>query len=97
MPVHSAHAVAASTFSTLWAPRSWISPTGHTGSACPLSLATTQPSWTKMPCASARVRLNQSTRARVRGASAAVSGSSAFSTAQSDSVWLAKMRALAST
>src|SRR3972149_3749826 len=44
-----------------------------------------------------RRRLNHTTCARGRAASAAVGSSSAFSTAQSASVWFAKMRAFAST
>jgi len=44
MPVQSAHAVAASTFSTLCWPRSVISVTGQMRSVPPLSLATIQPS-----------------------------------------------------
>ena len=43
IPVHSTQAVAASTFSTLWAPRSAISVTGQMRSTCPLSRATIQP------------------------------------------------------
>ena len=49
------------------------------------------------PWGSVLCRLNQITRPRARAARPAVTGSSAFSTAQSVAVWLAKMRALAST
>ena len=97
IPAQSAHAVAASTFSTLWAPRRTISPTGQISSTWPLSRAATQASWTKTPCSSGRSRLNQTTWARVRAASARVVSSSALSTAQSAGDWLAKILALAST
>ena len=49
MPVHSTQAVAASTFSTLWAPRSARSVTGQMRSTCPFSRAAIQPSSTKTP------------------------------------------------
>src|SRR5260370_341802 len=96
IPAQSAHAVAASTFSTLWAPRRTTSATGQISSTWSLSRAAIQPSRTKTPCSRARTRLNQTTWARVRGASARVGSSSALSTAQSAGVWLAKIRALAS-
>src|SRR6266850_1266935 len=96
MPVQSAQAVAASTFSTLWTPRSWTSASGTMRSTWPLSLATSQPSCTKTPWASGRWRLNHRTWPRVRAASPRAASSSALSTAQSCSVWFMKMRALAS-
>ena len=97
MPVQRAQAAAASTFSTLCWPRSGMSAVGQRGSVWPLSFATIQPSRTNTPWSNARRRLNHTTRARVRPASAAVGASSALSTTQSAVVWLARIRALAST
>src|SRR5439155_1070574 len=65
-PAHSAQAAAASTFSTLCAPRRKISATGQIASTWPLSVAATQPSRTNTPCDAGRRRLNHTTRARVR-------------------------------
>src|SRR5439155_1676446 len=96
-PIHSTQAVAASTFSTLCAPRRKISATGQISSTSPLSCAAIRPSRTNTPCDSGRRRLNHTTWARVRRASAAVASSSALRTAQSADVWLAKIRAFAST
>ena len=82
-PIQSAQAVAARTFSTLCWPRRVISERGQISSTWPLSLATIQPSRTNTPRSSAFTRLNHTTPARVREASAAVAASSAFNTAQS--------------
>ena len=98
IPVHSTHAVAASTFSRLWGPRS--AHLGHGADALDVPVeprddpALVDEDAGDRPGGS---RLNQSTRPRARPARAAAPGSSAFSTAQSASVWLARMRALAST
>ena len=96
-PVHRAHAVAARTFSTLCWPRRKSSDRGQISSTCPLSFAAIQPSRTKTPCESSRRRLNHTTGALVRDASARVGSSSALRTAQSAGVWFVKIRAFAST
>ena len=96
IPAHRAQAVAASTFSTLCCPRSVMADTGAIGSPWPSSLAMIHPSSTKTPGSTGRRRLNQSTRPGARPTNDAATGSSALSTAQSATVWLAKMRALAS-
>ena len=95
-PTAPAHAVAASTFSRLWAPRRKISPTGQTGWSTPAKRSVTQPSRIHAPSTTGSRRLNQRRRAPTRGASEAAPGSSAFRIAQSSELWFRKIRAFAS-
>ena len=92
-PSRAAH-TAASTFSTLCAPRSGISATGRIGSAFAPSrgVNSTLSPCTNAPCLIGRRPLNQYTCAFVFAATICVGLSSAFSTRKSSAVCRAVIR-----